>query len=197
MSDKITEITLNWSRAYNFIELVRADKELKDKYSKPAPGVYIHTDHRTGNVSYVGKVSGRPSLWDRQFQHYKNYIGGLYLIPDIDSKSREYIWQASDKQESIDIMCDENKFMSIIHKSFEYTRKVNINLCILSTHEEAKAVERELIWALQPLDTKNGRMTPPNFTINLIHNCSEFSEITDLIANNERNNHHFIGTKNT
>jgi hypothetical protein len=181
---------LIWSEVYTFEQLLLCKNDLREQYAGRS-GVYIHTDHRAGEVAYVGKTSGNPGLWERQYTHYANYIGCLYLIPEADSRSNEYIWKPGpDEPNNLSTVFNEGRFIEKIKSAFWYVQRVQIHLCILPSHAEAKKVERELIYAFQPHDTKKGKISEPSEEIALNHHCAKFPEIKSLLKR-ERQNHSF------
>lgn len=181
-------VEIEWSRGFTYKELL-GDESLKVSYTRERPiGVYVHLDHRKGRVAYVGKTEGSPSLWMRQFQHYVNTIGGLYLIPSV-SKDGDYVWRPGpDVQETIEAVLDPDKYRRVAELAFEYVQHVRIHLCPLPDTESAKRVERELIYWLQPLDTVRGTKSAPDSTISLVHLCSQFPELS-LLSKKDRPNH--------
>jgi hypothetical protein len=162
-------VNLHWSDEYSFRELL-SSQELRQRY-KGKPGVYVHKDHRSPRIAYVGKASGSPDLWLRQYQHYVHYIGGLYVIPDQDPTSNTYSWEPGPTSNVLDVVFDREKFKTVVTRAFDYVSHVRLRLCGLSTHDEAKTVERQLLRDLAPLDTTRGKLSAPANLLVLVHSC--------------------------
>src|SRR5690242_18255150 len=93
----MTDILLEWSQPFSFKDLI-LNEQLKADYNKS--GVYIWISPKKPSssemeIAYVGKASGKPSLWARQIQHYKFQISGLYKIPENYFGDLE--WNATDE----------------------------------------------------------------------------------------------------
>lgn len=61
-----------------------------------------------------------------------------------------------------------DKFQEVVRDAFEYTKRVRIYFC---RKEEplVRSVERNLLWDLQPSDTKPGTMSEPSERLRIIH----------------------------
>ena len=174
---------LHWSRGYLFVELLNS-RHLREQFN--CPGVYVHIDHRRGRAAYVGKASGAPDLWLRQYTHYVNYIGGLYLIPNLGEESNGYVWEPG--PDKVKTVFNRDQFHKTVDLAFDYVPKVEIHLCPLENANAAKLIERELLWALDPLDTTRGTKTPPKDTHEFVHYCGEFPELQSLFVRPRPNN---------
>ena len=167
---------LYWSKGFSFEQLL-TDPSLKERYRASA-GVYVHLDGRAlspdggGQAAYVGKASGEPSLWIRQYQHYVNTIGGLCVIPD---GAGGYQWMPGYKSSiAQQTVVDEDKFVALVRRAFDYAKTVRVHLCALKSADDAKSVERELLYVLRPADTDWGKVSPPAERLALVHHCAEF-----------------------
>lgn len=179
-------MNLHWSRGYSFSELL-TDKDLRSKFK--CPGVYVHTDHRRERAAYVGKASGAPDLWLRQYTHYVHYIGGLYLIPSVEVEAGAYAWEPGPgKTKTVEAVFNRALFHQIVDLAFDYVPRVAIHLCPVETAAVAKLVERELLWALSPLDTTRGTKSPPEVAYKFVHHCAGFPELESLFVQSRPNN---------
>lgn len=178
-------IELIWRPPVTFRQLL-TDDQIRSELSHP--GVYLHTDHRAGRVAYVGKASGHPDLWRRNYTHFVNLIGGLSLIPTLDSDSYAYDWLPNPNQEAyFATLLDQGRFTEIIGKAYQYSRMIMLHFCPLKSKEEAELAERELLFALEPLDTDRGTKTPPSTPTNIINFCEHFRNFRSLMRR-ERSN---------
>src|SRR4029077_17662876 len=75
-----TSARLKWNGPYSFRELL---SNAGHRVTFNSPGVYlwINQVRQPERISYVGKASGEPDLWTRQWQHYIAYIAGHYQLP--------------------------------------------------------------------------------------------------------------------
>lgn len=180
---------LHWSRGFSYSDLLRSES-LRSHFKRP--GVYVHTDHRSGKAAYVGKATGKPDLWLRQYQHYVNCIGGLSLVPAAVGRGEPYAWTPGYKNDGIpSAILDREVVRQTVDAAFDYASKVVIYLCPLETAEAAKIAERELLWALQPLDTDSGtKSPPPSVASQFVHYCWQFPILEELFRS-ERGDHVF------
>lgn len=183
-------IELIWRPPVTFRQLF-TDDQIRSELSHP--GVYFHTDHREGRVAYVGKASGHPDLWRRNYTHFLNLIGGLSLIPTLDSDSYAYDWLPNPKEENpnkeeyFSTLLDQGRFTEIIGKAYRYSEMIMLHFCPLKSQEDAKLVERELLFALEPLDTDRGTKSPPDTPTNIINYCGNLRNFRSLMRR-ERSN---------
>lgn len=182
---------LKWSRGFSFSELLRTPA-LQKQFN--CPGVYVHIDNRPG-VAYVGKASGSPSLWLRQYQHYVQFVGGLYLLPAEAGDTDNYAWHPGpDIEGNLNTVFNRALFGKVVDLAFAYVPNISIHLCPLKS-DEAKTAERELLWALQPRDTVRGTRTPPKQDVSFVHECRNFTDLQKRLRN-DRGNHTFEVTGN-
>lgn len=166
---ELVRVELNWEGPFSFKELLLT-KEYKEKFK--CSGVYLWKTPDSNVVEYVGRASGNPSLWVRQFQHYICLIGGHYHIPapftDTGNK-----WVCNhENSEALDTLFDEMKFNKVTAYGFRYAAAINIYLAKLS-FDKVNWVERNLLYDLQPSTTDWGKKTAPDHPIILIH-CGTF-----------------------
>lgn len=185
--NKTTSLDLRWSKGYSFQQLL-ANDDLRKEFN--CPGVYLHLDNRRSEgerAAYVGKASGAPSLWRRQYDHYVHYIGGLYVIPESTQHENSYTWTPGPDNEKTrsTVFCRE-AFHEIVDLAFDYVQTVTIHLCKLPTAGEAKIVERRLLWDLEPIDTTAGTKTRPKDVRECFHDCSDAPELRLLLARTRR-----------
>jgi hypothetical protein len=86
---------------------------------------------------------------------------------------------------------DKSLFKDVVDLAFAYCGKVTIHFCVLDSDRVAKAVERELIYALQPFDNDRGRKSVPAETLRIEHDYENFPELREYLQN-DRANHIFL-----
>jgi hypothetical protein len=125
-------------------------------------------------IAYVGRATGNPTLWTRQWEHYTHLIGGQYTIPG-QARRNDRKWGmgynskiAAEFQETVDTVFDEERFVELVRDAMQFARQVSIYLCKLP-YEYVHAVERQLLYELQPFDTVRGTKTPPPQLLPLVH----------------------------
>jgi hypothetical protein len=176
-------IHLRWSAALTYGQILGVNwaKELASQFSKK-PGVYIHVDHRTSRVAYVGKSNASTGLLERQREHYSMLVGGRYLIPDSPVDPGSFHWTPDRrKEEYLRTILDRNEFKRIVDHAFDYAEKVRIYLSPLHSSDDAKIVERELLFACKPLDTTWGTKSPPHQRIDLKHDFTLCPELEPML----------------
>ena len=158
-------VTLDWEgplTCRDFIEQVPA----VEKY-KCTSGVYLCTEQQgaTTVLTYVGKAA---DLWTRQVQHYMNQISGQAIIPK-DFCSDGQAWDALYKHDRFRaIVSDVERFRQLVTDAFRYVQHVRVFLCRRPA-KEVRVLERNLLYDLQPRDTKWGRETVPSVRIDIRH----------------------------
>jgi hypothetical protein len=159
---------LVWEGPFGLTEFLE-HPELVDRFS--CPGVYLWIQRMAhGDVlNYVGKAGGRPTLYARQVQHYVHLIGGLYTIPgEFRHSGEDWIpdWRKSDVSA---ILLNPERFHELVGEAFGCARSYSIHLARLDGSEEAKAVERQLLFDLQPTGTSRGTGSPPDAPVEIVH----------------------------
>ena len=186
------ENTLTWEGPFTFRQFI--SQEYKDKYHENKDkkrGVYLWIEPTTRNgkeyrTSYVGKASGSPSLWTRQFQHFKFFRGGLYTIPEEHFDRGE--WRAIPEEHIFKALFDPFRFHDIVNQSFEYMEKLKIYLAPVGeevSNTELKMIERNLTYTLQPIDKYTpGKKTPPNEEqiLQIVHTGADWWQENGLSA---------------
>ena len=84
-------VDLFWSGPFRFADFIRSPRDFELFRSA---GVYLWVEEQTdqARLSYIGKVTGKPSLLQRQQDHYSNIIGARWNIPaEYRDKLREWI----------------------------------------------------------------------------------------------------------
>jgi len=163
------QLELNWEGPFNLRDFVR-DQGLERRFS--CPGVYIWIEGLPSGgarLSYVGKASGSPTLVQRQRQHYANMIGGLYTIPrEFRDSGNDWIPDLS-RSDVAEVILYRAQFDQVIDEAFEYSNACEVYLAPLNSADEAKRVERQLLYDLQPSGTTWGKKSPPSSPISIIH----------------------------
>jgi hypothetical protein len=162
------EIELIWDGPFTFHDLLKNENNRK-KYS--CSGVYLWKEVSDGKtvIAYVGKASGSPDLYQRQFQHYVSQIGGHYVIPTAYRSKKEKDWSCDrNNPEVLDIIFDKEKFIEIVSDGFSYINHLEIFLAPVSSNL-VNIVERNLLFDLKPIRTKWGTKTEPSERIKIEH----------------------------
>jgi len=165
------QIKLFWKGPYEFHQLINDDSIRKEYQVR---GVYIwilhHKSDEKKELYYVGRASGKPNLWQRQWQHYKNYIGGIYDIPGEFRKSGEY-WSNDVNDKARNVILDKRKFLELVSEAFDFTKYLKIFLCPLKEEDpqHIKIVERNLLYDLQPTGTTGGKESEPSNRLKISH----------------------------
>ena len=159
---------LDWRGPYSLRDFI-ADSGLKAEFN--CPGVYVWTEETSDGprLSYVGKAGGSPSLAVRQQQHYSCMIAGLYTIPkEFRKVDQDWIPKWSDPDVA-GVLLDSNRFHDLVDDGFAYAARCTVYLACLKSLAEAKSVERQLLYDLQPTGTRWGLSTPPSTHIDISH----------------------------
>ncbi len=174
-SREVVMTVINWEGPFSFRELISPKR--KEEY-KGKRGVYLWVEPTTKGekkyrTSYVGKAAGAPCLWERQFQHFKLFRGGLYTIPK-EHFDGVRSWRAVAEKEIFDTHFDSTRFNEIIEVSFRYLKTIKIYIAPLGSaisNDKLKLIESNLIYALQPIDERTrGKKHPPKGRELLIYN---------------------------
>lgn len=165
-------IKLYWYGPYSFFELFSTEK-YKDKFSHPGVYLWYEINEHNKKLAYVGKASGKPTLYERNFQHYINQIGGQYFIPEFFRKNSDKSWVLDVNDPTCrSSVLNMNIYHSIVIDSFNYICNISIYLCILHSND-VNLVERNLLYKLQPLRTKWGTKTEPSEKIKITNSGSK------------------------
>lgn len=146
-----------------------ADDRLEAEFSRPGVYIWIEETAIGHHLSYVGRAGGSPSLFQRQRQHYANMIGGLYTIPK-EYRSEDHDWVPNWSDSDVaDVLLNPHRFHKLVGDGFAYAEKCQIYLATLNSLDEAKLVERQLLYDLRPTGTKWGLSTPPSSSVSITH----------------------------
>lgn len=189
MSD-IHRIQLNWQGPHKFSDFMLAQEELRIEYS--SAGVYLWTTYFPNGgdkIYYVGKATGRPSLFNRIQQHYALIVGGLYNVPAAFRLCKEEWIPDWRKYDTYTILTDIEKMKMLIEECFKYITACRVYLAKTS-RDKVAILERNLLWDLRPCGTKWGTMTQPNPRLEIVHSNAKW--LSDSIKSQIRDTCSFV-----
>jgi hypothetical protein len=163
-------VTLKWHGPYSFRDLI-ADQELRDRWN--VSGVYLWMDPTRGEetICYVGKTKARggaPSLFKRQLQHYTDYIGGAYDIPE-KMRSTGIYWRLHLNEPGVaETLTNREKVRELAADGFTYANSLKIFLAEADP-ESVDIIEANLIYSLQPVDNVSGKNRRPAHETKIVH----------------------------
>lgn len=158
-------IGLSWEGPFSFKDLLTTKKHHED-YN--CAGVYLWEIVGEKFPQYIGKATGSPSLWLRQFHHYISLIGGLYTVPmQFTNNGADWVCDYNN-DEVLGILFNEQKFKEVISYGFRYAAAIQIYLAKLSA-SKVNVVERNLLYYLKPSTTNWGTQSEPKERVRLIH----------------------------
>lgn len=169
MSANKTEIELYWSEPFTPKALLATENGFREDYDKP-PGVYIWTEivASVETLAYVGRATGNPTLWVRQFQHVLNTLGGQMSIP-ADFREEKVDWRMNYNDKSVvDIVLDKEKFVKALSGFYHYLDCTRVYLAPCDS-SLVKTVERNLLFDLRPTRTSWGTRSEPSDRLTFIH----------------------------
>lgn len=169
------EISLEWFGPYGFKKLLE-EEALRKQFD--CSGVYVWTDRVKGTerLYYVGKATGRPTLWRRQMQHYSMSIGGMYFIPE-DFRVSRVSWNPDPKLFEVrDVLLGEEKYLELVREAFRYTQTIEIHLCPIEAKLVAD-VERNLLHELTPDGTSWGTKSQPLNRLSIRHINAKWAKL--------------------
>lgn len=167
--NNITEIIMEWDGPYKLSDFFM-DPVIKQKYDKP--GVYLWTEELPDGkrrLSYVGRASGKPSLWKRHQEHYVNFVGGQYTIPTEFRRSGKAWIPDWAIEETASTLLSLDYFVEIIKEGFHYALALNTYLWPATPDADVSLIERNLLYDLQPTGTNWGTKSFPKNRINIRH----------------------------
>jgi hypothetical protein len=164
--DALQTIDLYWEGPFSFKELLLNSTNVK-RFAKP--GVYLWVERMHNRLSYVGRSLS--SLLTRHRQHNANQVGGLYNVPKEYRVFKQEKWVPNHKnQDVLKTLFSIKEFLELIQDAFRYRDDIEIYLCPLNQKKDfLKSLEYNLIYTLQPYDTKPGRLTAPEHKIAITH----------------------------
>ncbi len=157
-----------WWGPYSFNELLSSQDHQK-AYSKA--GVYLWVDQfaSTRPLCYVGKASGNPTLWIRQWQHYTAMIGAQYQLPGIE-EAKALPWGMTYTDPNVvETVFNYDRYIALVKRAFDFAARIRIWLCPLDDPEATKTIERQLIYQFQPDPTMRGTKYPPATLQRIVH----------------------------
>jgi hypothetical protein len=158
---------LRWHGGFGLHELLTSETH-RDNFSTPGVYLWIDNSRLARGVCYVGRATGAPDLWTRHWQHYTALIAGHYLVPAA-ARSDARDWGMDYKSSSVaEILFDEEQYVQLVRDCFAYAKQFSVFLCPLHP-SLVKAIERQLLFDLQPFDTKWGTRSPPEVPVELKH----------------------------
>ncbi len=142
--DQSEQLVVEWDGPHSLSAFI-AEPGLRERFDKPGVYLWIETlPNGTCRLSYVGRATGRPSLWKRQMQHYASMVGGLYTIPKefrADGKAWVPDWT---KPETASTLLDRSKFAAVIEDAFRYAAACQVYLWVVPSGTDVRIVERNL-----------------------------------------------------
>jgi len=181
----ITEIVMDWEGPYKLSEFF-IDPAMKDKYDRP--GVYLWIEELPNGkkrLSYIGRATGRPTLWKRHLQHYAFLVGGLYTIPK-EFRRSDVAWIPDwTMEETAATLLSLEKFLNIVEEGFRYASACRIYLWPATPDANVRLIERNLLYDLKPTSTIWGTISEPVTRLNIRHRKPAwlFLEIREHIKN--------------
>jgi len=160
-------IKLDWFGPFKFKDFIEKSI-MVEKFRKPGVYIWVEKWRKIKRLCYVGKASGRPTLLERQQEHYANFIGGRYNIP-AEFRKCEKEWIPNQYPINARILLKEKEFIQLVHEAFAYIKNINIYLCPLGQTVPLKNLERNLLYVLQPSATKPGTKSPPPTRLQIQH----------------------------
>jgi len=167
--DDSEKFVVEWDGPYGLSAFI-ADPALKERFDKPGVYIWIETlPDGTCRLSYVGRATGRPTLWKRQMQHYASMVGGLYTIPK-EFRADGTTWVPDwTKQETACTLLDRAKFAAVIDDAFRYAGACQVYLWAVPPGTDVRIVERNLLYDFQPTGTDWGKGFSPGTRLMLCH----------------------------
>ena len=168
-NDAPERITLEWSEGRRLRDFALDTSEGHVKRFNRA-GAYIwvvSTPEDDSYLSYVGKATGSPTILARMRTHYLLYIGVGYSIP-LPFVPQEYVVNSARKRWEVDwssavcvnALADEERVVELARCGFRFVDAITVHVADVE-RLHVKAVERQLLWDLQPRGTTGGTMTAP------------------------------------
>lgn len=181
----VTELVMDWEGPYKLSEFL-SDPYMKEKYHRP--GVYLWIEEVPDGkrrLSYIGRASGRPTLWKRHLQHYAFMVGGLYNIPK-EFRRSDVAWIPDwTMEETAATPLSLEKFLNIVEEGFRFASACSSFLWPATPDANVRLIERNLLYDLKPTGTKVGTMSEPVTRLDIRHREPAwlFPEIREHIKN--------------
>lgn len=163
-------IDLRWEAPLSLRELL-SDAAVRSKYS--TSGLYLMVETLKGRnyqkISYIGKATGRPTIVQRQLQHFVSTVGGQNQIPEW-ARSCGTRWEcALTSPQVIDILFDKTRMLELVGEAYDYILSFQIHIALPPANADLHTLERNVIWELRPFDNTAGTKTPPSVRLPLRH----------------------------
>ena len=163
------QIELDWTNPYTFRELLSGDPQLRSEWDDKA-GVYLHVEQSAElhELLYVGKATGRPSLWTRQVQHYTFLIGGQDCIPSRWRAESRPGWvmgygkrtDPQTTQRTMSTLFDVESFVGVVRDGFRFAAAHRIYLANVADSALVRKLEAKLLHQLRPSMTGSQEVDP-------------------------------------
>lgn len=175
-------IFLEWHGPFRLAQFPRGS-DLRTKFG--VPGVYLWMEElpnlARSRLSYVGKASGKPTMYARQLEHYARTVAGLYMIPHEFCENGTKWAVDWENPESVCVLLDEERFIKMVRNGFRLAAATNVYLAPYRGSDLA-IIERNLLYTLQPTGTDKGTRSPPKIRADIRH-----SGVTSWICPDTRN----------
>jgi hypothetical protein len=173
-ADPNADATLTWTLGVGMDEVVKREAPIDPVYNGSGVYIWVVALPVGGELlSYVGRATGSPTLWQRMRQHYSMQIGGGYMMP-AEFIPEDYLpdmgyWAVDWRSASVrQTLADEQRFLSIVHAGFEFVKKTTIYVAAVA-REAVRDVERHLLYDLQPVHTTPGTKSQPADRVRINH----------------------------
>jgi hypothetical protein len=178
-SDKFSS-TMNrhdlvWSNRMPLADVPKWTRRTRPADIPIGAGVYVWTITPPGcpegeYLAYVGCATAKTTVWKRIIDHYINLVSGRYIIPKEFRESNDQ-WSIDwDDAEVRSVLSDSEKFVEIVRQGFRVAGASTISAAPLpASLVDAHAVERQLLWDLQPFETTSGTRTAPINSLQFLH----------------------------
>lgn len=185
LNSSTTAVTLQWEPTIRLCEVPTLSKQTATRLD--APGVYVWTITPPGRpedeyLAYVGRATLATRVLKRFRDHYLNQISGHYWIPEAFRSGDEWSvdWNSPPK---VDVLADQSQFIKLVEQGFDVARASRMTASLLDPQLiDVRAIERQLLWDLQPSDTSWGCRSMPSSPIRL--NLGNAPWATDAVKRN-------------
>lgn len=172
---------IEWKSFKSFKELLVESTDYCNKSAENycrRSGVYLHTIHHPQYgelVDYVGKLK-QPRIIERQIEHYRNIIGGIYgfaneiisifddnkEIEKINLKGQDFYnglrndintkgFEPPQVSEYFGRIFNEAIFLKLVPIFFKYANATNVYLGKVIDNKQIEPIERKLVFQLEPI----------------------------------------------
>lgn len=170
-------IALEWSEGRTLRDFaLDTSEDHRTQFS--VAGVYIWVitpPSGDAYLSYVGRATGSPTLLDRMRTHYLLQIGVSYRIRTPFIPQKYVVARSPDRwvidwanQACLSALADEEQVVDLVRGGFRFADTAMVFAAKVDK-AKVKAVERQLLWDLQPEDTIWGKGSRPTPRVVEIH----------------------------